>query len=271
MGWIAAASDPRHNLRRMEALRAYFGPLLVAYLSACLAWVLATRLRPKLWPPAPVLSTDRPWLDLGLAAGAVLCIVGLNQAHRGGYLLHAGGDAIAPLTIALNQIIIFSPIVVVLAVRGQGPTTVFLQPANLPVKLISGMLLGLMAIGIYVWMAGRLNELPNTLLAAVSPRSLERGLQVFFGCVAVAFLFVRVRWSFGLAAALLVPSLLNAFVQLPRQFEANLPVPEIAIYFALNTLVPAAVLYVVQLSGDIIWFAIVCYLLVASGAHISFP
>lgn len=270
MGWIAAASNPRNNLRRMEALRAYFGPLVLAYLSACLAWVLATRLRPKLWPPAPGLSTDRQWLDLALAAAATLCIWGLNQAHRGGHLLHAGGSAIAPLAIALNQIIIFSPIVVVLAVRGQGPATVFLQPTNLPVKLISGMVLGFLASAMYLWMTGRLNELPTSLLAAVSPRSLQQGLQVFFQFVAAAFLFVRVRWSFGLAAALLVPSLLYAVVQMPRQFEAHLPVAEIAIYFVLNTLVPATILYVVQLSGDIIWFAIVSYLLVAAGAPSSF-
>ncbi len=251
----------------MEALRAYFGPLVVAYLSACLAWVIATRLRPKLWPPAAGLSTDRHWLDLGLATAAILCIWGLNQAHRGGHLLHPGGSAIAPLATALNQIIIFSPIVVVLAVRGQGPATVLLQPANLPVKLISGLLLGLMASAIFLWMSGRLGDLPGALLSAVSPPSLERGLRVFLECAAVAFLFVRVRWSFGLAAALLVPSLFYAVAQVPRQLDAHMPAPEIVIYFALNTLVPAGILYVVQLSGDVIWFAIIRFLLAAAASE----
>lgn len=256
----------------MDALRAYFGPLVLAYLSACLVWVIATRLRPKLWPPAPGLSTDRRWLDLGLAGAALLCIFGLNQAHQAGYLLHPGGSAIAPLSVALNQLIVVSPIALVLAVRGQGPETVFLQAAGLPVKLIVALVLGLIATVMYLWMAGRLSDLPSTLLSAVSPRSLERGLQVFVECVAVAFLFVRVRWSFGLAAALLVPSMLYAVVQLPRQFEAHLPFPEIAVYFALNTLVPAAILYVVQLSADIIWFAFVRLLvMVAAGARFSFP
>src|SRR5262245_46700634 len=130
----------------MAALLSFFSALIIAYLSACAAWLLVTRLRPKLWPTPPAIKSDRPWLDLGLAAAAAIAILALGQAYRSGYLLQSGGSAIAPLAFTLNQLIIFSPIAIVLAIRGQSPATVFLSIPALPVKLITGLVLGLGAV-----------------------------------------------------------------------------------------------------------------------------
>lgn len=250
----------------MEALREFFGPLVAAYLSACVTWLLVTRLRPKLWPPAPAVSTDRPWLDLGLATAAAIAMAGLNQADRNGYLLHAGTTAIGPLAFTLNQLIIFMPIAIVLIVRGQGPATVFLQPTGLPVKLLSGVVLGLLGVAVYLGMAKRLGEMPQILLSAVMPHSLENAIAIFLKAVAIAFLFVRVRWSFGLAAALIIPGLLQAIRFLPAQLNSHAPMDQIAIHLALCTLLSAGILYLVQLSGDVVWIAIVYYMIeVADG------
>lgn len=245
----------------MAALLSFFSAVIMAYLSACAAWVVVTRLRPKLWPTPPALKSDRPWLDLALAAVAVIAILALGQAYTAGYLLKSGGSAIAPLVYTLNQLIIFAPLAIVLAIRGQGPATVFLSPAALPVKLITGLVLGIGAVAIYLGVSGRLGDLPRVLLESVMPRSLEHALPVFLEGVALAFLFVRVRWTFGPAAALLVPSVLFAISHIPRQLGANLPVEHIALYFALNTLLPMAILYVVSLSADVIWVGIIHYLM----------
>jgi hypothetical protein len=245
----------------MSALLSFFSAVIIAYLSVCAAWVIVTRLRPKLWPTAPGLKSDRPWLDLALAAVAVIAILALGQSYRAGYLLHSGAPALGPLAYTLNQLIIFAPIVIVLAIRGQGPATVFLSPAALPMKLITGLLLGIAAVAIYLGASGRLGDLPAVLLESVRPQSLERFLPVFLEGVALAFVFVRVRWTFGTAAALLIPSVLFAISHIPRQLESHLPIEHIALYFALNTLLPVAILYVVSLSADVIWLGIVHYLM----------
>jgi hypothetical protein len=128
-------------------------------------------------------------------------------------------------------------------------------------KLITGLVLGIAAVAIYLGVSGRLGDLPGVLLESVMPRSLEHALPVFLEGVALAFLFVRIRWTFGLPAALLIPSLLFAISHIPRQLNDNLPPEHIALYFALNTLLPVAILYVVQLSADVIWLGIIHYLM----------
>jgi hypothetical protein len=77
----------------------------------------------------------------------------------------------------------------------------------------------------------------------------------------MAFAFVRLRWVIGTAAAIAIPSLLFAAAHVPGQVEAGRDVVHIAVFFAFNTALPAAILWTVQRSRDVVWIGLVHYLM----------
>lgn len=79
--------------------------------------------------------------------------------------------------------------------------------------------------------------------------------------VVVAFLFVRIRWTLGLWPAILIPAVLFAVGHVPRQIAAEQSAGTMIAFFVFNTCLPAAILYVVARSRDIIWIGIVHYVM----------
>jgi len=108
---------------------------------------------------------------------------------------------------------------------------------------------------------GELGRFGAVLVGIVDKDNATNFLPVTLEGVALAFLFVRIRWVFGPAVALLVPSVLFAAAHLPRQFADGLGPAEIVAFFALNTLLPAAILAIVVHSRDVIWLGIVHYIM----------
>jgi membrane protease YdiL (CAAX protease family) len=65
----------------------------------------------------------------------------------------------------------------------------------------------------------------------------------------------------GLWPAVLIPAVLFAAAHIPRQLAGDSSGGTIAAFFVLNTLLPAAILYTVFVSRDIIWMGLVHYVM----------
>lgn len=241
-----------------EATAFFFVPVAAAYVAPCAVWLALCSRQPRLWVAPQQLETQRPWLDLGLALAAAVGILLLGAAYRGGYLVPR---AIGPpaLVWLINSLIIYSPLALVLLVRHQPAVTAFVSPARLPKKLAWGIGGGALSLVIYLALRGELDSLGGILSKSIKPQQLVHFVPVFLEGVAVAFVFVRLRWALGLWSALAVPALLFAVAHIPGQLAEQRGFGEIAAFFALNSVLPAAVLYVAQRGQDVIWLGVIHY------------
>jgi hypothetical protein len=137
----------------------------------------------------------------------------------------------------------------------------FLSATRLPEKILLGLLLGTIAITIYSGLRGELVEVPGYLTSAVDVDKLVDFFPVFLEGVALAFAFVRLRWAVGTTAAIAIPSLLFAAAHVPGAIESGRGTTHIAVFFAFNTALPAAILWTIGRSRDVIWIGLAHYLM----------
>ena len=250
-----------------ESLWLLFGPLIAAYLAACGGWLLMRRVKPGWWPPSMPQHTSRTWLDFAMVFVVAAMVIGLGQFYRAGWLLPPRSGALGDVFWQLNNLIIYAPVFVILVHRGQSTETIYVSPKGLAVKLAAGLVLGLVAVGVFLALRGQLAAFPGVAAASVHRENLRNVLPVFLEGVVLAFVFVRLQWAFGRWPALVAPGVVFAAAHIPRQLDSGLGLPEMAAYFAVTAGIAFAVLYTAQRSRDVIWLGIVHYLMdVAIGA-----
>jgi len=258
---VSETEPQRSSDRVQEASIRFFTPVILAYLTACGGWLLLERSRLVLRSAIPFPATDRPWVDFLAAVVAALGIFALGSCFRAGLLLPSGAGWVHHLTWAMNNLIIFSPLALVLAFRRQGPKTILLSPRDVGRKVAAGVILGVVATAVFLVLRGELSRFGKVLVGVVDMDNATNFLPVMLEGVALAFLFVRIRWVFGPVVALLVPSVLFSVAHIPRQLANGLGPTEIIAFFVLNTLLPATILAVVVRSRDVIWLGIVHYIM----------
>jgi hypothetical protein len=239
----------------------FFVPVAVAYLAACGGWLLYDRQFGRTVAEPPLPASDRPVLDFLLVLAAAAGILLLGSVYRQGWLLPAGSSVAGRVGWLVDNLIIFSPIAMVLLARRQGTRTIFLSPHRWVEKIVLGLGLGVISISLYLALRGELTELPQVLAASVAPDKLVDFVPVFLEGVAVAFGFVRFRWLVGMVPALVVPSALFAAAHIPGQLAEERTMATIVAFFLFNTSLAAAILWTVQRSRDVIWIGMVHYLM----------
>ncbi|MEM7199404.1 MAG: hypothetical protein AAF628_04010 [Planctomycetota bacterium] len=244
-----------------QATLEFFGPIVLAYLVVCAAWLSAYQLRPQWWDRQPEGASTRPWLDLGLALLGAVGVLAMGEAYRQGWRIPDGSGGWRHVTFNLNVLLWYAPIGIVLLSRRQSLGTVWLSARRLGIKLAVGAALSLLGLAVYLGLRGELDRFAAVLLDCGSAHSLAHALPVFLEAVAVAFLVVRLRWALGLKVGLIVPCLLFALAHVPRGIDGGQPVDVIAKFFALNSLLPLAIFATVARSRDVVWIGVVHYVL----------
>jgi membrane protease YdiL (CAAX protease family) len=236
----------------------FFGPVTVAWLAACAGWFGLERVGLARWPRPEPPATRHPWRDLLVAVLAAAAILGLGALWRQDLLLPRRGPW---WMYQLNTLIIYAPIAVAMLAQRTPMSAVLLARAALPRKLVSGFVLGALAVTVYLALRGELAHLAATAARCGAGRSLAHVLPVFLEGVAVAFLWTRLRAAIGPVAALVVPCLLFAAAHVPRGIESGHDAGTIAAFFALNTLLPLAILATVARSRDVVWVGVVHWIM----------
>lgn len=239
----------------------FFAPVAAAYLAACAGWLAFARWQPRLADEAALPNSDRRRLDAALTLLAAAMILTLGWVYRLGWLLPTGASGMGRLGWFVDNLIIYSPIALVLYARRQGTETIFLTTRNLAMKIVLGLVLGAASVGVYSLLRGEAAQIVPSLSSVLEPSHLTNFLPVFLEGLAVAFGFVRLRWLLGMVGALSLPALLFAAAHIPGQVADHHSLFTIVAFFAFNSALTVAILWTVQRSRDIVWIGMVHYLM----------
>lgn len=182
------------------------------------------------------------------AAGVIL----VGQLWTRGLMLPARGTA-APLVEALNQILIFLPILLVPIVRRQGISTMLLPKDRVLTRMLVGLALAFLALTVYSAIRPGSRGPLEMAAAIVRLQHVDEAVQVLMEDLAIGILLFRFsaavsrRWVIVLVAGLFVvghvPALLSAGASVAELSSLGLD-------FGLGLLLLGTILR----SGDVLWF-----------------
>jgi hypothetical protein len=164
--------------------------LLVAYLGALLAWLVLRSWNGPLWPQQPDPQFASPWREVAWALVAVVAVLGIGMLYSRGWLLPAT-SRYRPALDAINQVLIYSPIPLLLAVRRHGLETAWVPTQRILTRVGAGLVLALFALLLYSLVRAGVRAWPELVLQTYHPRHISYLVQVLFEDVGIAVLFVR--------------------------------------------------------------------------------
>jgi hypothetical protein len=187
------------------------------------------------------------WALLG-----VLGVLTVGQLYTRHLLLPQTGR-LAPVIEAVNQLLIFAPILVVPLLRKQGLETLWLPTEQIWARLVVGLVLAALAILAFTLVRADSDSWPQVYQRVYDPRNF--GLLVQVGCedVAIAILAVRFQAAIGRGGTILLVAVLFAAAHAPAMLATGEPTASLA-RLVLDAGLGVAILAVVQRSADIWWF-----------------
>jgi hypothetical protein len=209
------------------------------------------------WPLREPPRFARPWVEVALALLAVAGVIGVGQLYSRGWLLPSGG-ALGGVAEAANQLAIFSPMLLLLALRRQPLSTAWLPRERLGARLAIGLVLAVAALVAFALTRSGC-DLPWLVVGRVfAARNAPIAVQVLLEDVSIAIVLVR------LGAATRRPRLsavgvaaLFAAAHLPAMLSGGgVGVADVA-SLSLDFALAAGALLVVQRSSDVAWFWLV--------------
>jgi hypothetical protein len=230
----------------------HYPPLVVAYLVGLGGWLLASRLLPGLWPREQLERFERPWKEFGIALLGTMGILGMGHLWASGVRLPEQG-ALGPLLSAINQILIFAPILLVLVIRRHPLTLAWLPRARIIKRLLVGIILASLAVTAYSLLREGV-DMPWALFGRIwRYEHIDTMVQVFLEDLTIAILFVRLAGAIGNRWATVIVTCLFAAGHIPVMVSQG------ATWFELVGLLRdaglgLAVILVLQQSRDVVWF-----------------
>ena len=230
----------------------HYPALVLAYLVGLGGWLLAVRLLPEVWPRRPAVRFERPWRELGLALLAVGGVVGLGQLWLRGVRLPEEG-VLAPVMGALNQALVFSPVLLVPVLRRQSWETAWLPRGQVGTRLLVGAALATLAVGAYALV--RQGADAPWLVVARIPRyeHLDEAVQVLGEDLSIAILFVRFAAAVGPRQAVVLVALLFAAGHVPAMLSTGASVGDL-LALLRDVGLGVVALLVLMRSRDVLWF-----------------
>lgn len=232
--------------------RGHYAALFAGYSAALVAWLGLGRLAPTLWPvPSPPIFS-RPGRELAFALVAVVATLGIGALYTGGLLLPAT-SRVRPALDVFNQILIFSPFLILLLIRRHPLATAWLPACHVFLRVVSGIGLACVALAVYAAVRADAIPYPQLLSRVYDPRNVSFLAQVLLEDIAVAVIFVRLRALVGTAWALGLTAILFAAGHIPAILAAGFTAADIA-GLAASIGLTVACLAVLQRSADVWWF-----------------
>ncbi len=226
--------------------------LLVAYLLALVVWDRIGRKQGALWPAAEAPPFSRPWLELAWFGLALAAVLGIGQLYVRHWLLPERGPAV-PVFEALNQLIIFSPILLLPVVRRQSLASAWLPLDRVWLRVLIGVVLSLAATLAFTSVRSGADPWIDVIRNVYHPKNLGDLIQVLCEDVAIAILFVRMHAAIGVVGSLVAVAALFAAGHIPAMLSSSVGVNEITGLIA-DAGLAIVVLYFLQRGNDVWWF-----------------
>ncbi|MDT8322049.1 MAG: hypothetical protein RQ826_16150 [Xanthomonadales bacterium] len=230
----------------------HYLPLVIAYLAGLVGWLVVNRLVPQVWPLRPIEGFQRPWMEFGIALLGVAGILVMGQLWVRGIRLPVQGST-GPILGAINQVLIFAPIILVVLIRRQPWATAWLPRGQVGVRLLVGFFLATIAVTVYSYLRAGVDA-PWILVSRIWRYvHLEEMMQVFLEDLTVAILFVRLAGAVGSRWTTVVVACLFAAGHLPVMVSQGATWLEL-VELLRDVGLGVAVSLVLQRSRDFVWF-----------------
>ena len=236
---------------------AHYSALLVGYGAAVAGWWALARLIPSLWPRREPDRFASPWREVGWAVLGGLGVVAVGQLYVHGWLLPKR-EPVAPLIEALNQVLIFAPILAVPLLRRHSLRTAWLPLDRLVARLFVGLGLAALAILAFTLVREGSDPWPRVVPRVYQPGNFGLAVQVLCEDVAIAILFVRIAAAIGLRGAIVLVACLFAAAHIPSMLATGASAAEVA-GLALDAGLGLVVIGTAQRSADVWWLWCVHY------------
>ena len=230
----------------------HYGAMVLGYAAALLGWLALDQLPWSPWPAGETVAFAHPWKATGAALLAVVAVLLVGQLYVRGFLIPESG-ALAPVAGALNQVLIFSPMLVLLAIRHESTRSAWLPSGRIPLRVGAGVVLGFMALLTYTTVRDGSSSLLSVAGRIVRYANLDEAVQVLMEDITIAVLFVRLSASIGRGRAIALTAILFSAGHIPAMLAQGDRVHEILL-LVRDAALGAAIVAVLQRSRDILWF-----------------
>ena len=235
----------------------FFIPLMAGYASASLISYFLF-LKFGLISKKEIPKTKKSFSELIYILIAIIGIFILGRIYSAGYLIPSKFN---PMAWIINNLIIYSPIFIILIFRKQSTVTIWISFNKWYLKLAFGVLASIVALSIFLILRSEWHRWPEIIEKSISIEGLSYFPAVFLEGVALAFIFVRLKWVFNLKFAITIPALLFALAHLPRAISNGDPWWDMLFFSIINGTITVYVLYTCDRTKDIIWIGLVHYFL----------
>jgi len=231
--------------------------LMPTYGIVAALWFLIYRFFGKPWEEQTKIQFSKPWLELIFAFLAVVFILIIGQLYQSEMLIPNRGNHFID---AINQIIIFSPTIALVALRKQSSETIWLPTSKIPLRLLIGLALALISVLTYWIFRQDSASLSSMLIHIYQPKNISHLVQVFMEDITIALLFVRLAAWIGRKWSILLVSILFAAGHIPALISNGFDITEIS-SLLLDVGIGIIILSAVSKSKDVWWFFIVHFTL----------
>lgn len=237
---------------------AHYLALIPAYATATVLWFLINHFFKTPWSNVTKVNFEKPWMEFVLALMATIAILVIGQLYM--------RDLLIPNQVnnnyidALNQIIIFSPAVILVLARRQSTATIWLPCTNILPRIAIGSALALCALFIYCLSREDSDGYFELLSDIYQPGNISYLVQVFMEDITIALLFVRLSAWIGRRWSIVIVALLFAAGHIPALISVGATVAELGRLF-IDTSIGVLILSAVSKSRDIWWFFMVHFAL----------
>lgn len=235
----------------------YYAALTLAYAVGLLGWWLISLWKLEIWKYDSEYRFQHPWRETLWVVLAAIATVGIGQLYSHQLLLPQSSVIESPIASSINQIIIFSPFLLLLFLRHQPFSTVWLPSRSPSIRVAVGVVLALCSVVTFYLMRKPELSLFDILMGVYHPKNLGYAVQVFLQDFSIAMLFVRFKAAVGqkwFLWAIIGVAFLFSAAHYPLKMDQGLSFLTATREVLIDGLLVSAVLYVLQRSQDILWF-----------------
>jgi hypothetical protein len=243
----------------MIMFESHYSAMVVSYVVALGGWLVANRVWPRLWPRRDAIAFAHRWRELGVAIIGVVAVIGIGQLWSSGIRLPETGTA-GPMFGAINQALIFAPMLLVVALRRQPWSTAWLSRDRLGWRLLVGIALSFVAVTTYSFVRHGAAS-PWTLVGRIWQYGhVDELTQVFLEDMTIAILFVRMAAAIGTRWSAVIVAGLFAAGHIPALLASGTSGGEL-LSLVRDAALGTAVILVLNRSRDIVWFWLIHFAL----------
>ena len=210
--------------------------------------VLLIQKRTNYWDTETSINFDKPWKEFSYVFISGIGVILIGQLYMAG--IRFPSDVI--VFESINQLLIFSPALLLLFFRYKDSATAWIELKNSPRKILLGLSLALIAIFIYS-LVGSERSFLAIIKDTYSFTNIPHLVQVLLEDILIAMLFIRLKKATSLNLALIVVSSLFAAGHIPAMISKGFPISEFYGLF-LDAGLGLFLIYTINKTKDILWF-----------------